>query len=198
MRLKRSVASPEARIVVAEDKELSRIVFITGGCRSGKSGYGIRLAESFPRRVFLATAQALDPEMEERIRRHRASRGPGWRTVEEPYDLAGALEGIGEGDEVVLIDCITLWLSNLLLKFEEDEAKIWDAVGRLLEVLREGRRNVIIISNEVGMGIVPDNPLARRFRDIAGGVNQMLAGVADEVVVMFAGLPIILKGGEDE
>ena len=137
----------------------------------------------------IATAQALDEEMAARIARHREERGPGWITIEAPLDLLGAVIELRAGD-VAVIDCLTLWLSNLML----GDLAIGPAVNELCSALRASPAELFVISNEVGQGIVPDNPLARRFRDEAGWTNQAIAAAADRAVLVVAGLPVVLKG----
>ena len=161
---------------------------ILGGARSGKTTYALRAAEMTGRGpVMIATGEALDVEMEDRIARHRAERGPAWRTLEAPLDLAAAVNQIGPG-ETAVIDCLTLWVSNLM--FAERDI---DEEAALLTAALQGRE-VILVSNEVGLGIVPDNALARSFRDAAGRLNQQMAAAADKVVFIAAGLPLVLKG----
>lgn len=167
------------------------LTLILGGARSGKTGLALRLAEARSAHsgfgpVLIATAEALDEEMQERIARHRAERGPHWTTVEAPLDLVGALAALPAG-QVVLVDCLTLWLSNLMHAGRDLEAET-AALGAALR-----GRPVILIANEVGLGIVPDNALARRFRDEAGTLNQRVAARADRVVFMVAGLPMEAK-----
>ena len=166
------------------------ITFVLGGARSGKSTNAESLAESAPGGcVYLATATAGDAEMAERIAHHRARRGARWRTHEEPLDLAGALSRTSKADEVVLVDCLTLWLSNVLFSdFDVD-----NECGKLIAALPGLPGPVIFVSNEVGLGIVPDNALARRFRDEAGRVNQRVAAAAQSVVFVAAGLPLVMK-----
>jgi adenosylcobinamide kinase / adenosylcobinamide-phosphate guanylyltransferase len=169
-------------------------VFITGGARSGKS----RLAEELALGrgaplVYIATGVAGDREMAERIERHRARRGPDWRTVEEPLDLAGAISAAQGECAAILVDCITLWLTNLLLTYDDVEIVLKE-VELLVRLLPTLETPLFLVSNEVGMGIVPENRLARTFRDLAGEANELLAGAADEVYVMFSGLPLKLKG----
>lgn len=166
------------------------ISLVLGGARSGKSAWAERLAADAARRVYIATAQAGDDEMAARIAAHRARRGAGWRTVEAPLDLAAAIRAHARADTHILVDCITLWLSNLLLAGRDAPAAI-EELAALLAVA-EGR--IVLVANEVGLGIVPDNALARRFRDLAGQANQRLAAVADRVVFVAAGLPLVLKG----
>ena len=169
---------------------------ILGGARSGKTRRGLTLCEELYRTaglqpVYLATAQAFDAEMHERIDRHRAERGPHWRTVETPLDLPAAIGAYGTAETCLLVDCLTLWLTNLMLS---DPPRDLDAAEtELVAALREARGPVVLISNEVGLGIVPENALARRFRDAAGRLNQTVAAACDTVELVAAGLPIVLK-----
>jgi adenosylcobinamide kinase/adenosylcobinamide-phosphate guanylyltransferase len=165
-----------------------RSVLVLGGARSGKSRFAESLAAGFVGdKIYLATAQPGDEEMAARIAAHRGRRGPEWSTVEAPVALVEALEKAA-GD-FVLIDCVTLWISNLLLA----GAEVAPSIERLAEALRAQAGTVVVVSNEVGLGIVPDNALARRFRDDAGLANQRLAQACDEVVFVAAGLPLKLK-----
>jgi adenosylcobinamide kinase/adenosylcobinamide-phosphate guanylyltransferase len=168
-----------------------RTVLVIGGARSGKSSFALKKAGSFPgKKAYIATAEALDEEMKERIEKHKGERGKDWETFEEPIKMAGVLKEMGSGYNAAVIDCLTLWLSNLLLGTEEPEVEI----EGFLSLLREGDHPpVFVVSNEVGMGIVPDNPLSRRFRDLAGRLNQKVAGIADEVYLVTAGLPLRIK-----
>ncbi|NOW45816.1 adenosylcobinamide kinase/adenosylcobinamide-phosphate guanylyltransferase [Novosphingobium sp. SG751A] len=163
-------------------------LLILGGARSGKSRYGQARIESMAGPLtYIATAQAFDEEMAERIAHHRVDRGRRWRTVEAPLDLPEAIGMVQEG--AVLVDCLTLWVSNLILA-ERD----CDAAGEALcAAVADCRVPIALIANEVGLGIVPDNALARRFRDAAGWLNQRLAKTVDEVVFVAAGLPLFLK-----
>lgn len=166
---------------------------VTGGARSGKSRHAQRLAESLgPARTYVATAQPLDEEMAARIRRHQDDRGPGWRTLEEPLDLPGVLAARGAG-EVVLVDCLTLWLSNVLLARGED-ADLWPDLHALRDVVRASPSHLIFVTNEVGLGVVPMTPLGRRFVDWSGWLSQALEPALDRVVLVVAGLPLHLKG----
>ena len=167
------------------------LTFVLGGARSGKTSYALHEAWKRPgnRHVMIATAQAHDAEMAERIARHRAERGEGWTTVEAPLDLAGAVAGLGAGD-VAVVDCLTLWLTNHLLA----EADLGQQVAELTRALAASPAALYVVSNEVGQGIVPDNALARRFRDEAGWMNQAMAAAAGRVVLVTAGLPLVLKG----
>ena len=161
---------------------------ILGGARSGKTSLALRRAEAGPGRlVMIATAEALDDEMAERIARHRAERAPEWRTIEASLELAEALEGLA-ADEVAVVDCLTLWLSNLMHAERDVDAE----TARLIAAL--AGRAVILVSNEVGLGIVPETVLGRRFRDAAGRMNQAVAAAADHVLLVAAGLPLVLKG----
>ena len=165
------------------------IILVTGGARSGKSTRAEARARAFPGRpVYVATAEALDAEMRERIAKHRARRGNEWLECETPLELVTALaETDGQGAR--LVDCLTLWLSNLM-HAERD----WEKEARLLaEALGRQNSPVVLVTNEVGLGIVPDNALARRFRDAAGILNQLVARVADEVEFVVAGLPMRVK-----
>ena len=171
-----------------------KIIFITGGCRSGKSRYALDYANRhFSKKLYLATSEVRDEEMARRVENHKRARGPEWQTVEEPIKVAEKISQHADRTEVVLVDCLTLWLSNLLLRWD-DESKIMEEVGRLTAAVEKSRGTSIIVSNEVGMGIVPDNPLARRFRDLSGMANQKIAETADRVIFMVSGIPVFLKG----
>lgn len=167
------------------------LTFVLGGARSGKTALALReaLARPAARRIMIATAEALDGEMSDRIARHRAERGADWTTVEAPRRLADAVADLAQGD-VAVIDCLTLWITNLML----DEADVGAAVAELVAALAASPAELIVISNEVGQGIVPDNALARRFRDETGWAHQALAAAADRVVFVTAGLGQALKG----
>lgn len=166
------------------------VLLVLGGARSGKSRYAQARAEALDGDlVFVATAQALDEEMAARIRYHQSDRDARWRTVEEPFDLAAVISGWDEGGRVLLVDCLTLWVSNLLLAERDVPAE----TARLVKTLGNSVGNIVLVANEVGLGIVPDNALARRFRDAAGLVNQAVAARAEEVVFMAASLPLRLK-----
>ena len=165
------------------------IIYISGGARSGKSSFAQKLAEQLsPHPIYLATAQAYDAEMSDRIRRHQSDRDARWRAHEEPIDLCQALSGYSSGD-VIVIDCLTLWLSNILLA----EKNVETETDKLVTHLKSQQATLILVSNEVGMGIVPDNALARSFRDVAGRLNQAVAAVSDEAFVLISGLPLRLK-----
>lgn len=161
---------------------------ITGGARSGKSRHAQAVAESLgPHRTYLATAEPFDDEMRDRIRRHREDRGAGWHTVEAPLWVGPELAR----DSVVVVDCLTLWLSNWL--HARGEAPLDDVIDTFIADFVAAPNPVILVTNEVGLGIVPDNALARRFRDEAGRVAQRAAAVADRVVWCVAGIPVTIK-----
>ncbi|MCL4491439.1 MAG: bifunctional adenosylcobinamide kinase/adenosylcobinamide-phosphate guanylyltransferase [Nitrospirae bacterium] len=170
----------------------SRIIFVIGGARSGKSSFALSSASALRgSKAYIATAQALDGEMAERIRKHKEERPEEWSTLEEPLKVAGLLKNIRSSYDVVLIDCLTLWLSNVLLGNEEG---LTDTIDEFISALREcTAASVYIVSNEVGLGLVPDNALARKFRDISGELNQRVAGIADEVYLVVAGMPLKIK-----
>ena len=162
---------------------------ILGGARSGKTTYALTEAEaSGGSLVMIATAEAMDAEMSERIARHQAERGDGWRTVEAPVDLAAAITALKSGDTAV-VDCLTLWVTNLLMR----DMTVSDQADGLIAALAACPARLWLISNEVGLGIVPGNALARRFRDEAGRLHQRLAARAERVVMVVAGLPLTLK-----
>lgn len=170
---------------------MGRIVLVTGGAKSGKSAWAEARAESMGvSRIYIATAQAFDAEMEARIAEHLTRRGAGWVTVEQPRALAQALTET-DGDAPRLVDCLTLWLTNEMLAEDGD----WrSALEALVEALSRQAAPVILVTNEVGSGIVPDNALARRFQDAAGVVNQAIGAIADEVVLVVAGQALKIKG----
>jgi len=177
---------------------MSQTIFITGGVRSGKSRFAEQITHNFGAPLcYLATAQPLDDEMDHRIAKHQQRRGDAWHTIEEPLQLAETLANYNGTYNAVLIDCLTLWLSNLLMLHEylgaKAEERILEDVLHLAETLRNTKTPVVIVSNEVGMGIVPENRLARLFRDIAGQANQIIAAAADEAWLVASGIPLKLK-----
>ena len=172
----------------------SRLILVTGGARSGKSFFAQRLAQDREgRTVFIATAEAGDDEMRTRVEKHRRGRPSTWHTIEEPCRLFEAVRTCEGIFDVVLIDCMALWISNLLLK-GRDETGILQEVSTLVATCQALAAQVIIVSNEAGMGIVPDNRLSRSFRDILGKTNQEIASAADEVFFLVAGIPLQIKG----
>ena len=168
------------------------IILVTGGARSGKSQYAEQRARDLgDRRVYVATAEAKDDEMSERITAHQKRRGDEWTTIEEPVELAAALLAQRGRTDCALVDCLTLWLSNLLLRRDEKYAQ--EKCAELVQALPQLDFHVVLVTNEVGWGIVPDNPLGRQFRDLAGWANQRIAAAANEVVLTVAGVPMIIK-----
>jgi adenosylcobinamide kinase / adenosylcobinamide-phosphate guanylyltransferase len=170
---------------------LPDLTLVLGGARSGKSRFaeGLVTALGGPR-LYVATSQIWDEEMAERVARHRNDRGPDWRTIEEPIDLRGALRAHAAEGCGLLVDCLTLWLTNLMMAESDVDAE----TAALVDLLPTLPGRVVLVSNEVGLGIVPDNALARRFRDHAGRLHQAIAAVAPRVVLTVAGLPIYAKG----
>ncbi|MTJ03781.1 MAG: bifunctional adenosylcobinamide kinase/adenosylcobinamide-phosphate guanylyltransferase [Sediminimonas qiaohouensis] len=170
---------------------LSKLTLVLGGAASGKTAFAESLVKSTEApMVYLATAQALDDEMKARISAHQATRGPGWHVVEAPLNAADALRD-ASADSVVLLDCATMWLSNQMGAEGSDLAR---AQADLLDALTECAARVVVVSNELGQSVVPENALARRFRDAQGALNQQIAARADLVVAVMAGLPLPLKG----
>ncbi|MHB8481657.1 MAG: bifunctional adenosylcobinamide kinase/adenosylcobinamide-phosphate guanylyltransferase [Nitrospiria bacterium] len=168
-------------------------VLVLGGARSGKSRFASEQAEKLPgKKVFMATCQPFDPEMKDRIALHRQRRDASWETVEEFFNLADRIKEMEKTYSVILVDCLTLWLSNWVLK-EEQDTKIREEIGRLLEAVQERRTPIILVTNETGMGIVPPTLLGRRFRDLQGELNQVVAGVVNRIYLMVAGIPLKIK-----
>ena len=173
-----------------------RLILILGGARSGKSAFAQRLAHRRGNVLFVATAQALDEDMKRRIAAHRRLRPPEWGTLEEPLELAFAIPPALKDYETCLLDCLTVWVSNLLLSMEDQpaaEEEILAAVDRVLDVYQHSSATWIVVSNEVGLGVVPPYPLGNRFRDVLGRVNQAVASCADEIYLMIAGTPLEIK-----
>lgn len=170
------------------------VILVLGGCRSGKSRHALSLAEQTAEtpRVFLATCVAQDDEMRDRVARHRAERGSGWTTVEEPVHIARAIDTQGKTASVILLDCLTLWMGNLFMESTNMDLLLAH-IGKLTEALDRCLCPVIVVSNEVGMGIVPDNALARQYRDVVGWTNQAVAAQADQVILTVAGIPMRIK-----
>jgi len=170
------------------------VTLVTGGAKCGKSRHALALCNSLPgEKIFLATATAEDEEMSLRIQRHREERGKHWRTVEEPLDPAGALQTWSGAHSVVLLDCITLWLSNLFMKYGPVREPVSREIKNLTNFLARCQGTVVVVSNEVGMGIVPGDPLSRLYRDLAGEANQKIAAVSGTVMVLFSGIPLVIK-----
>ena len=165
---------------------------VLGGARSGKSSHAEGLVTRFAGPyIYVATAQVLDEEMRERVDKHRERRGSGWQTVETPLDLPGTLKELRSAGRPILVDCLTLWLSNLLL--QEDSGRHEGRVEALCRRIEEADHPLVLVSNEVGSGIVPENALARQFRDLAGFANQRVAEACRRVTLVVAGLPVKLK-----
>ena len=170
------------------------VTLVLGGARSGKSRYAQQLAEQSRHVLFVATAQASDEEMRLKIERHRKDRPKEWRTIEEALDLPKVLAENAVGTDVILIDCLTIFAANLLEVEREHNDRIEVRVEAFCEALRTAQCNVVLVSNEVGSGVVPEYAVGCRFRDLLGEINQKVARVADDVVLMVAGLPLALKG----
>lgn len=171
---------------------MTRHVLVLGGARSGKTAFAEQLAlRAGSKPAYLATAEALDGEMRDRVASHKAGRGQKFATIEEPVALADALLTASASHDVVLVDCLTLWITNLLVA-NEDVAKHVSELGAVLVQLKTAK--IVLVSNEVGLGIVPDNAMARTFRDLAGAAHQRLAEICDDVYFVVAGLPMTLKG----
>jgi adenosylcobinamide kinase / adenosylcobinamide-phosphate guanylyltransferase len=178
---------------------MAKIVLVTGGCRSGKSAYAQQTAEALPPgRIYVATSPVTDDEMRHRIELHReARRNRGWETIEEQVDLAGVLRRNAE-QNVLLVDCVTLWINNLMYRAEREsreitESDVAEQCGRMLDAAGACRGTVIFVTNEVGLGVVPENAMARRYRDLVGRANQVIAARADRVTLVCCGIPLHLK-----
>lgn len=178
------------------DKSMKEIVLVIGGCRSGKSRYALELAKQIPgeRRIFIATCVPKDKEMEMRVAHHKEGRDKSWSTIEVPIRLPEAIIEYSQKSDLILVDCLTLWISNLIL--DNNDVDISEAALRLTRSLKDAQCPVIMVSNEVGTGIVPENRLARLFRDAAGIVNQNVAACSDRVIWMVAGIPVPVKKGD--
>lgn len=173
---------------------MKEITLITGGCKSGKSRHALELADNITgdRKIFVATCIPFDDEMKERIRRHQEERSKTWHTLEVPVLLSGAISEWGAKSDIILIDCLSLWINNIMLQ-HTDIDNVSDNIQNLVSSLKNSCCPVVLVSNEVGSGIVPDNKLARFFRDAAGHANQKIASIADRVIWMVAGIPVVIK-----
>lgn len=168
-------------------------ILVIGGCRSGKSRHALYLTEQVPgQKIFIATCIPQDKEMEQRVRHHQQQRSDTWKTIEVPIFLPEAIDTYGVKGNVLLVDCLTLWINNLLMH-DQDLTKIDTLIAAFTRSLEKIKCPVILVSNEVGCGIVPENNIARLFRDIAGFTNQKVAGCADRVIWMVAGIPVKIK-----
>ena len=172
---------------------MKETILVIGGCRSGKSSHALHLAEQIPgQKIFIATCTPQDKEMEQRVLRHRQQRGNAWETLEVPLLIPEAINKHSLKGNVILIDCLTLWINNLIMD-DEDATKIDAKILKLTQSIVKAECPVILVSNEVGTGIVPDNRLARLFRDITGFANQKAATCVDRVIWMIAGIPVKIK-----
>lgn len=175
---------------------LPQTTVILGGARSGKSSYAERLIDmSGLPKTYIATAQVWDDEMRDRVDQHKTARGPEWQTIESPFGINKTLYDMPPG-RAVLLDCVTLWLSNVMIADDDADSVVHinSEVDQLIQTITQCKSPVVVVSNEVGQGIVPENALARRFRDVHGRMNQRLAAQADLAVLVTAGLPLVLKG----
>ena len=176
---------------------MSRITFVTGGSRSGKSRYALELALRDSPRAFIATAVAFDQEMKDRIAAHQAERGDTFQVVEEPLNLVEAVTGLPPSTKLALIDCLTVWVGNLMHE-HGNHCETYPEMQSFLEMRDNPPIDLVIVANEVGMGIIPENAMSRRFRDLAGALNQTIARKADTVAFVVSGIPMTIKqpGGE--
>ena len=173
---------------------MGKLIFITGGSRSGKSSFAVKLAQSIrKKKIFIATCIPEDSEMRRRVMLHRKSRPSSWRTIEQRGALVPILTKETGSDVVIIIDCLTLFVSSLLMKGLK-EKRIKDEVNKAVAIIKKAKATVIIVSNEVGSGLVPENKLGRNFRDIVGSCNQIVGAGADEVNYMVSGIPLKIKG----
>jgi adenosylcobinamide kinase/adenosylcobinamide-phosphate guanylyltransferase len=173
---------------------MSNKVFVIGGCRSGKSNHALELAEKMAtdEKIFIATCIPQDGEMRQRVAKHQQNRSRFWKTIEAPLHLPQAIMDNARTERVVLVDCLTLWINNLLMK-NESAPDAEEQISRLVQAMQSANGVVIMVSNEVGTGIVPENKLARVYRDLVGSVNQEVARIADKVVWVVAGVPVKIK-----
>jgi adenosylcobinamide kinase/adenosylcobinamide-phosphate guanylyltransferase len=173
---------------------MARIILITGAVRSGKSGFALKLARQVKGgRTFIATATPFDKEMRARISKHRKERGRDFNTIEEPLDLPSALKRVRRGTKAVVLDCVTIWLGNLYHAYGENQTRVRKAVEALMIAVKRTTYTLFIVTNEVGWSIVPENALARKFRDMSGHMNRKLAEVSDRVHLCVCGIPVKIK-----
>jgi len=171
-------------------------IFVLGGCRSGKSSYALETAHGFAgkNKIFIATCIPHDEEMKQRVERHRQERSQAWETIEAPILLPEAIIDNSRRVDAIIVDCLTLWISNLLMDSDDSDNIEEMQIPRLTDAIKKSHCPIVLVSNEVGQGIVPENKLARQFRDLVGYVNQAVAGCADEVIWTVAGIPVKIKG----
>jgi adenosylcobinamide kinase/adenosylcobinamide-phosphate guanylyltransferase len=174
------------------------VMLVLGGARSGKSRFALQVASKAASVTFVATARASDEEMRTKIECHRSERPAHWKTREEPLNIAEAISCEGESSNLVIVDCLTMFAANLMEAHGENQAAIQTAVSTLSAVLRVSKRGVVLVSNEVGGGVVPEYASGRQFRDLLGELNQRVAAIADHLVMMVAGLPLPIKGSIEE
>ncbi len=173
------------------------VLLVTGGARSGKSAYALSVASGYAGgKAFVATAEPFDDEMRERAESHRRERGGAFLTVEEPFDPARALRSLPAGVMVAVVDCLTVWIGNLMHRGGSLADEFPEAAS-LMKILEDPPMDLVLVTNEVGMGVVPSNDMARRFRDVAGRINREAAARADRVVLMVCGIPVTVKGAND-
>ncbi len=174
---------------------MNTVTRVTCGNRGGKRNYALELAEIHNKKVFIATAEPIDSEMQDRINKHKEERGKTYQTIEEPINIATVIKSIPPTTDVVILDCLTVWLGNLQYRLpnKEDQEK---QIHSFLEVLKTPPCDIILVTNELGMGIVPENQLARHFRDAAGRLNQDAAALANRVVLLVSGIPVVIKDNE--
>ncbi len=178
-----------------QEPHRNRVTLVLGGVRSGKSRFALEIASSAPSVTFIATAGASDDEMHRKIERHQSERPAHWRTREEPLQLPEALSSEQDASETTIVDCLTLFAANLMEAYGDDRSAMNAAIDALCSALSTINRRIVLVSNEVGSGIVPAYAAGRQFRDLLGEMNQRVAAVADDVVLMVAGLPLPIKGG---
>lgn len=172
---------------------MKHITLITGGARSGKSDYAQQLAKPCGKKAFIATAEPIDDEMKQRIIRHKHDRDASFYLIEEPIELARAIRSLPEEMEIAVIDCLTVWVGNCLYKQESEKNELFDG-ATLIEALKVAPCDLVIVTNEVGLGIIPDNELSRRYRDVIGMLNRNIADLAQKVILMVSGIPVVIKG----
>jgi len=173
---------------------MKKITLITGGSRSGKSRYALKLIGTKTKKSFIATAEPFDEEMRDRIVNHQKERGELFFTIEEPLDLARAIRSLPPNIEIAVIDCLTVWLGNLIHQYGIKDENYPEVTSFLEVLIKDTPCDLIIVTNEVGMGIIPPNKLSRKFSDLAGNLNQSVARLADQVILMVSGFPVIVKG----